>query len=212
MIEQHHLEELNSLKRENFNIEKVVSSKENLKFNISNAQIKDIHDTLMSIDQNIKTQDVQLEQIDFFKERISQLENRIENQQHQFSIEKSKIETNFETALKEEQIMQRFDYEAKLGAKEMELLQQIDDLNEKLSKEIAKSSNLKINENLLLEKDKRLEQISNLVIDHQDIQNDLKNQIDIKNHELKHLSQKTIHLEHIVSKNSIRMSDRSFHI
>ena len=212
LIEQHHSEEIQRLKKENNAIEKVVSSQQGLKFSVSNAQIEDISQTLKNLSKDLKVQDFRNDEIDSLKEQISELKNQIINQRQKYQIKIDELKSDYDIALKEAKISERFNFEAKLGAKEMELLQEIDDMSEKLSKSHVMRSTTEVDQKLLTQMQKRLAETQNIALDQQDIQKGLKQQVNIKNQEIQKLKQKNTQLEHIISKNGVRMSARSHQI
>jgi hypothetical protein len=83
------------------------------------------------------------------EERVAHLQNQIINQRHQFKLEKENILNDHRIALDEVRTQTRFDYEAKLGTQEMLMLNQIDEMSEKLSKAYRGKNAQEINEQLL---------------------------------------------------------------
>ena len=83
------------------------------------------------------------------KLRINDLESEILTLKHEHLLEFNQLSSEFQTALKQTKSEEKFAFEAKLAAREIELLQEIEDLNNALDKqELARSENI-INQQLI---------------------------------------------------------------
>lgn len=205
-VEEQHKLDIEKFTNAKNDFDLVLSKQVDLQYGISQNSILEINQSLKQLEINLTTDENYSEKIYSLEEKITELENYINRQQQQYYLDKETILSEHEIALKQLRAQERFDYQSKLGARELDLQTQIDDLNEQLSKEGVKINQNQIDYQLHNEMNKRLQETQDLVSDYKSIFETLKTEISEKNKDLGHFQLRNKQLEMLLEKNSLRAS------
>lgn len=105
--------------------------------------------SIQKIQSEIKTKEANEDEVYELQLRINDLESEILTIKHEHVLEFNQLSSEFQTTLKQAKTEERFAFEARLAAREIDLLQQIEDLNDALSRQASVKSDNLINQQLI---------------------------------------------------------------
>lgn len=174
--------------------------------------LKDICRSVMNLNTAFNLSEGREDEVYELQLRINDLESEILTIRHEHLVEFNQLSSEFQTAVKKTQSEERFAFESKLAAREMELFQQIDELNDQLGLLSAVKSDNLINLQLIDQLKKHLSETQNFVLDQQEIQKNLADSLDRKKVEIDNLDARCRSLQLMLDKNLTRVSHRSFEV